>query len=132
MGSEQIRIICQQFRKALEQADNAPSYMSKFPHGWCGCTSRALGGYLASRGYSSLEYVSGYRGMQNHAWIEKNGLIIDITADQFNDCDKRIIISRDSDFHRTFSNIKSRSISPEDANQYPESWIVRVATTEKA
>src|SRR6185295_13511874 len=38
-----------------------------------------------------------------HFWLEVGGVIIDITADQFDDCGESVHVSQDRDWHDTFS-----------------------------
>ena len=57
-----------------------------FPRGWCQDTSRALGHLLADRGEHGFQLVFGarsYDDRKTHVWLERDGLIVDITADQF-------------------------------------------------
>jgi hypothetical protein len=63
---------------------------SQFPSGCCGDASQTLATFL----YFELEiicnYIHGERGGNNreissHAWLETEGIVIDITGDQFND-----------------------------------------------
>lgn len=46
-----------------------------------------LGQYFFDSGLGEWQYVSGVMalgdGIQSHAWVEQEGLIVDITADQF-------------------------------------------------
>jgi len=99
--------------------------MSQFPKAWCGVTARALGGYLLSQGFESVQYVLGYRGAISHAWLELGDIIIDITADQFDDCSERIIVAKESEFHNRFVIDLRHEIVPEFLNEYPENWIIR-------
>ncbi len=80
------------FRNAIESAKaNGESgyYFSKFPSGQCGTTSDMLAQYLIDNGYGEITYINGtYYGdtpfdTQAHTWLKVNGLVIDITADQF-------------------------------------------------
>lgn len=128
---KEIYIIAQRFRTELEHAENPPVYMKPFPQGWCGAVSRALGGYLLRAGIYPIEYVCGYKAQISHAWIEVGNYIIDITADQFDDCDKRIILTTDRTYHNSFSDISRRPICLQDSDQYPENWIVTAASFNK-
>jgi hypothetical protein len=129
MNYDKLLIICTQFREALEKdVDDYPVIMGSFPLGCCGVVSRALGGYLMEIGYKSVEYVSGFSNKKSHAWIEIDDWIVDITADQFNDCDERIIITKDRSFHSKFlTNKTRRPCSINDLNNYPESWIYSIS-----
>lgn len=80
------------FRKAIEAAiDNGEpgEFFRKFPVGQCGNTSDMLAQHLIDHGISPVIYVNGtYYGDDlddrwNHAWLVVDGLIIDITGDQF-------------------------------------------------
>lgn len=78
--------------------------MRDFPRGSCGDSSILLGEYLHQKGWGIWDYVGGEResDLHSHAWLEKDGLIIDITADQFDGMDEAVIVSRDSSWHRQF------------------------------
>jgi len=97
-------------RSALEALprDKLPITMSVFPAGSCGDVSLLLGAYLKDSGIADFEYVSGARGSHNdntwttHAWLVRGSLIVDITADQYEDAPGKIIVSEDSPWHRTF------------------------------
>lgn len=73
-----------------------------FPLGACGNTARLLAEYLREHGYGDFDYVTGERGGRTHAWLDKAGLIIDITADQFDDQDAAVIVTRDHGWHSLF------------------------------
>jgi len=49
--------------------------------------TRLLAQYFRDLGLGEWEYVSGIRSSdeQSHAWLEKDGWIVDMTADQFDD-----------------------------------------------
>jgi len=50
--------------------------------------------------------------VQSHAWLRIKNWEVDITADQFNDQTRKIIIEKKSKWHRTFKSY--------DVCQYPE------------
>lgn len=88
----EIKRMASVFRKAIEAAqDNNESgeFFSKFPTGQCGNTSDMLAQYFIDNGISPITYVNGtYYGndfdeMQCHTWLVVNGLVVDITGDQF-------------------------------------------------
>jgi len=67
-----------------------------------------LGTYLAENGFGIFMYARGERkridtdGWCSHAWLEADGIIVDITADQFHDNDTPVIVALHSPWHETF------------------------------
>lgn len=115
---------CELFRSAGQRISDSGklSYFPPFPKGWCGTVSRALGAYLCELyPETTFYYVCGTRGNKSHAWVCANNTILDVTADQFDDCNEPVIVSQNSKFHRTFCVDKHdiRKIYPED-KMYPE------------
>ena len=86
------------FRRAIEQADREKLSIAfrEFPHGSCGETALLLGTFLKSRDMGTFQYVCGWCYGQSHAWLEKDGLIIDITADSFSGVSKPVIVTYNS------------------------------------
>jgi hypothetical protein len=60
-----------------------------------------LGQYLIHSGLSAWNYCYGIDpdSLSSHAWIERGGLIVDITADQFADISERVIVTTDATWH---------------------------------
>ena len=80
------------FRKAIEAAianGEQGELFRKFPVGQCGHTSDMLAQFLIDKGIGPITYINGtYYGSrgsitQAHTWLVVDGLIIDITGDQF-------------------------------------------------
>ena len=96
------------FRNAIEAVSK--SFISEslkgFPEGACGDTTLLLGTYLQETGYGTFDYMLGRRfnGDQwhTHAWLGGHGLIIDITADQFEEMVDTVVVTSQSDWHETF------------------------------
>lgn len=98
---EQIRILALSFREGIESAvvsgDISPrttrSTMPHFPRGCCDVTSDLLAQFLLENSIHTKsihgEYVyDHWESKFPHTWLETNdGIIIDITADQFAACD---------------------------------------------
>ena len=64
------------------------------------------------------EYVAGERDDgQRHAWIECDGLIIDLIAGQFPDAPERVMITRESSWHAQFKQYRR---DPADIGLYDE------------
>lgn len=81
------------FRAAIEAAYDKnlladDILFRRFPKGCCGDASVLLGHYLLENGIET-DYVCGtYYGddtfdRQSHAWLQINGIVIDVTGDQF-------------------------------------------------
>ncbi|MCX9133415.1 hypothetical protein OKS68_13130 [Aeromonas veronii] len=92
------------FRGALDRLDwfSIPGDFRKFPLGACGAISDILAEYLYKQGIQEIEYVSGEHRQNSHAWLEIAGYIIDITADQFPDCNEPVIVTDDHTWHHHF------------------------------
>lgn len=76
------------FRSAVEiatQTGNVPMHIQGFPRGCCGIISELMGDYLNTVGIGEFFYVCGMKDGASHAWLEVDGLIVDITGDQFAD-----------------------------------------------
>lgn len=85
-----------------------------FPREYCQGSSKLLAKYLVEVcGITPVEGVAnGIRYLpcperdwpieQSHFWLEHAGYIIDITADQFDDCDQALIVSTDRRWHNQF------------------------------
>jgi len=93
------------FRCAIENTDasdfaTSPWFVN-FPCGCCGDSSDLLSKFLFDKGFET-NYVWGmYRG-QSHAWLEYHDYYIDITADQFNDIEERVLLTQDKVWHSKF------------------------------
>lgn len=116
-------------RFIIEQSSSCwPPFWSQFPRGTCGDTSLILGAILDDFGYSGFEYVCGEMnksdgGHSSHAWLQKEELIIDITADQFSDITDSVIVSTNSNWHKRW-HVSNRSCS--DLKKYPTTQVVEV------
>jgi hypothetical protein len=79
------QLVCR-FRTAIENVMKTswvPENLRGFPHGCCGTISELLGEHLNSLDIGEFYYVCGDKGGGSHAWLEVYGLVVDITADQF-------------------------------------------------
>ena len=122
---DEIKSICERTRNAAYRVylhGKLPVHTGiPFPCGTCGWVSVALGAILATE-YPQLLffYVSGICGNQTHAWIEYQNYIIDITADQFDEIDKSIliIVKEESDFHKKYQVVNSVRVNEEFMRVY--------------
>lgn len=80
--------------------------LQNFPNGACGDASILLGQFFADNALGEWFYVNGERatlsGMQSHAWIERNGLVVDITANQFAEIDDPVLVTAEKGWHLQF------------------------------
>ena len=88
----ELETLVRNFRKAIEAAQTnyeLGEFFRKFPTGQCGHSSDMLAQYLIDNGIGPITYVSGtYYGDDSedrwcHAWLVVDGLVVDITGDQF-------------------------------------------------
>jgi hypothetical protein len=69
----------------------SPSDFPPFPRGACNWACEILGHLLAQKGFGAWQLVKaeatcdGSGGKCTHDWLEKDGVVIDPTADQFTD-----------------------------------------------
>lgn len=100
-----------EFRTALEIFPKKGLLLpfDDFPFGTCGDASLLLAKYFENCGLGNFRYISGTirenGSFQSHAWLEKDGLIIDITADQFEEFDEPVIIEHgENSWYRRFES----------------------------
>lgn len=102
---EKILKLATTFRKGLERNKHILTLptLENFPKGSCGDASLLLAKFLNENGCGSFDYVLGQRNNHSHAWLEQGDLIIDITADQFNDNKNPVIVTTDNYWHKQFN-----------------------------
>lgn len=104
MDMHRIEAIATSVRRALEMIDSKDLPWPSFPRGACGDTSLVLGQVLHDTGITGFDYICGNKykddgSCSSHAWLRRDGLIVDITADQFSDVDVPVIVARNSGWH---------------------------------
>lgn len=111
MTKNEIKIfkICSAFRKAIEiRKDQLGVVFKNFPAGSCGDTTLLLGTFLKHIGYGDFYYkfkeISENGDSKSHAWLENaEGLVIDITADQFTDGPGKVVVEVNSKWHQSWN-----------------------------
>lgn len=105
-SDEEVFAAAQTFRNALNAIDRVHwdrIYIDRFPKGACGHCAELLAFYLQRRFGITADYVCKdfYKASgeheTGHAWLEWNGLVIDISGDQFGW--PPVIVTRHSELH---------------------------------
>lgn len=109
LNLDRLKELATAFRKAIEQCDKArlPISFETFPRGSCGDTAHLLGTFFREHGMGTFQYICGERGAtwaewHSHAWLHADGVIVDITADQFSEVTEPVIVTTNSAWHSTF------------------------------
>lgn len=116
---EAITRLATEFRNLLatHPKDDLPVGFRYFPLGACGDASLVLGRFLRDQGFGSWRYMMGIRENDTHAWLSRDGLIIDITADQYADFPHGpVFISSDVSWHEGF---RTTDMYEADFDVYP-------------
>ena len=111
MDVEAIKEAVSRFRSAMEEIHGQLGLTFKlFPRGCCGDVAELLAAFLKDEGFGDFTYVCGWRDGNgtSHAWLEKDGIIIDATADQFEDGVDRPMVTLDPDWHAQFAKNRQR------------------------
>lgn len=100
----EIAALAGAFRAALERADRSrlPITFRDFPHGACGDAALLLAKFLEQHGHGGFGYMLGLRDGWSHAWLQRGQLVVDITADQFDEIEEAVIAREGSPWHATF------------------------------
>lgn len=97
----------ERFRSAMEHCHAllGPPFEG-FPRGCCGNAAVILAAYLKDEGFGEFAYVSGWSIEKDvsHAWLERDGYIIDVTADQFQDRANCSMVTEDINWYSQFSD----------------------------
>ena len=78
-----------------------------YPAGSCGAASELLAEYLHSKGFGIFSYVSVGNNGSSHAWLEQDGLIIDITAGQFEGSSEAFRVTKETGWYEKFQERRS-------------------------
>jgi len=93
------------FRNILDdiQWENMPIGFRDFPRGTCGDISDILAEHLYAIGYADIQYICGRYNNATHAWLEINGTAVDVTADQFPEISRKVLIQDPQLWHHKFT-----------------------------
>ena len=106
----EIEAMAHRMRAALESIPpkDLPESMSDFPKNDGGDADLLLGAYFVDCGIEGFIRVMGWRraeGRTNlppHFWLARESLVVDITADQYWDSGKAVIVADPSRWHSRF------------------------------
>lgn len=110
INRDEVRKFAGRFREAIDRTDRTQLSISfnAFPRGACGDTSLLLGAALKDHGLGSFRYVCGSKSQdsqfESHAWLDASGLIVDITADQFEGLPS-VFVGEDEGWYKTWDRI---------------------------
>lgn len=115
-----IEVLAVAFRRAIEVSEvRSDIAFSTFPRGGCGDASLLLSKFLRFHGFDHIDYVLGWaRGGEpqgSHAWLEIDGTIVDIAADQFESRPAPpVLITTDRKWHAHFQEAERHSAKIDD------------------
>jgi len=114
-----IREYSLEFREAIEKLNESEITNSKhflrFPRGCCGDASDLLAKYLLSKGIETSYDWGMYNG-QSHGWLVYHNYLIDITADQFDEINEKVVVTNDATWYLKFRNPTKKLRTFEDFN----------------
>jgi hypothetical protein len=87
-----------------------------------------LAKYLERNGHAGFAYVLGTRNGGSHAWLGRGALIVDITADQFEDQPRSVIVDTVSNWHASFRLDSEDQRHPADFEKYNEAAAATLAS----
>ncbi|MGY3610463.1 MULTISPECIES: hypothetical protein [unclassified Bradyrhizobium] len=105
-----IRDFAARFRAALDRLDPASLSVGfhQFPLGACGDTCLLLGTALIERELGEFQYICGHNlhggNFESHAWLAAHAVIVDITADQFNEGMPPVFVGEEAGWYGKWSN----------------------------
>jgi hypothetical protein len=96
---EAIRNAATRFRAAIEATDFSgyDLNLSNFPKDCCHHAAALLRLYMFDQGFGFFDKAEGRRpDGREHVWLRRGGIVIDITADQFDEGEAKVIVTRHS------------------------------------
>jgi hypothetical protein len=107
-----LKELATKFRTAIMKCKPKTPLVSfqNFPYGACGDASLLLAKYFNDNNCGDFYYVLGYWENKSHAWLQKGDIIIDITANQFNDQNASVIFMKDNKWHSKHT-VESKEIA---------------------
>ena len=99
------------FARPLDRGTGAPTGGRRnFPKDCCHHAAALLRLYLFDQGLGLFDKAEGRRpDGREHVWVRQNDIVIDITADQFDEGQAKVIVTRHSPWHAAWQLAESRS-----------------------
>ena len=122
MQLSELKTVATLVREMIENVVSESTYvgieLQRFPSGACEVSSVILGLYLKEKYDVNVVQSVGKRpspdceyGENNHVWLTVNAtVVVDITADQFDDFSSKVFVGCDSAFHDTFEVYDTRPV----------------------
>ncbi len=109
MNRNKLKQLSKNFRAAILRCDLSElcSSFENFPAESCADASMLLGTYLIDNKIRAFNLIKGKRGeghsLETHYWLERDNIIVDITADQFDDVNEDVVITGiDANWYNSF------------------------------
>lgn len=119
MSEDEIYLmtVANEFRNAFENTDlsRAPGALPRFPSGCCLWGSLFTASFLKDEGNMYPRHAASNNHPVygcGHEWVVVNGIIIDITADQFLGAPSGVIASKESEWHAGWQKPVIRDFAP--------------------
>lgn len=122
MQVSELKTVATLMREMIENVVSESTYvdieLQRFPSGACEVSSVILGLYLKEKYDVNVVQSVGKRpspeceySENNHVWLTVNeNVVVDITADQFDDFSSKVFVGRNSAFHDTFEVYDTRPV----------------------
>jgi hypothetical protein len=125
---QKLRALAVAFHEAIEQADFSDTGLNlkDFPVECCHHGCKLLGIFLFGQGIRQVQNIVGKRPDDpngTHLWLEVDGIVVDITAYQFDGVDEKVIVTPSSDWH---SALRGQPVPLGVEGEDPESYFERM------
>ncbi len=133
INTETIHTSSRRFRSALDSVrrhefKSAQLGSNDFPKGASSDASLLLGIYLLNEHGVDCDYVAASDGSgSSHAWLEHEGLFIDITADRLPGMQGKVVVGEDHPVHSLFIEAGRSRISENDLSDLADDYDIVMA-----
>ncbi|XOU94450.1 MAG: hypothetical protein ACNFW9_00100 [Candidatus Kerfeldbacteria bacterium] len=129
---EYLEKLATEFRIALLKCNKNSliGNLRNFPKDSCGESSLLLGKYLNDMNQGIFEYTLGEirnnnnNSYQSHAWLQKENIFVEITADQFPDVELPPYVTIDNPWYDKFKILESKEKDIEKQTKYTKARLL--------